>query len=137
THLQQRWRSLGERFEQHIYVHDDPDLGRRGDNLHTITLAQSVDRAALLDGARVLAELADPRWLAALERDLAAAGLDLGRAVVLERATGLGRIVIAGRGDDVHRFAERHAEAGAAELVAVLIELGGDDVYATTSGAGT
>lgn len=137
THLQRRWRSLGSRFEQHIYVHDDPDEGRRGDNLHTIALARRVDRSALLDGARVLAELADPRWLAALEGDLAAAGLDLGRAVVLERATELGRIVIAGRGDDVHRLGERHAQATAAELVAVLIELGGDDVYATTSGAGT
>lgn len=136
-HLGARWGRIGERFEEHIYVHDDPHEQRRGDNLYTIALAERVERGALLDAAQHLAELADPTWLAGLVTDLEASGLDLARPIVLERPTPLGRIVIAGRGDDVHRLGAQGSGEGPGELIAVLIELGGDDVYATASGSTT
>ena len=70
-----------------------------------------------------------------LRADLAAAGLDLGRAVVLRRETPHGLVLVAGEGDDVHRTGQQGADLGPAELPAVLIDLGGDDLYVDSPGA--
>jgi hypothetical protein len=119
------WRGLDGRFAESVYLFDDPDEARRAANADLIALGPAVDRAAMLAAAAALAPLADPEWLAALRADLEAAGLDLGRPVVLRRDTGWGTIAIGGTGDDWHRD----------EDLAVLIELGGDDFHGHNQGA--
>ncbi len=134
-HCATHWSELSERFEAHIYLHVDEDAQRLARNRRTVFLAEQVERAALFDAARTLAAVADPAWLAALADDLAAAGLDLTRPVVLRRATPYGRIEICGTGDDVHRAGDQASEEGPDELPAIRIDLGGDDLYAGGQGA--
>ncbi len=116
---------LTERFETDIYIHTDEDAERQAINRRTIELAARVDRAALLDAARVAAAIADPTYLAQLRADLDASGADLSRGWIGRRNTPLGRVAIAGTGRHWHR-------EGAS---AVLIDLGGDDFHANRAGA--
>lgn len=134
-HCAAHWRELSERFEAHIDLTADEDPQRLAQNRRTVFLAEQCDRAALLEAARTLAAVADPAWLAGLAKDLAAAGLDLSLPIVLQRKTPQGRIVIAGTGDDVHRGGEQSSEEGPDELIAILIDLGGDDLYAGGQGS--
>lgn len=110
--------------ESGIYVHADDDLARRARSLRVLELAAKVDRAPLLRAALSWARLADPSWLEALERDL---GADprAGQEVMLRRATPHGEIVIAGRGP--HRWRDTEP--------AVLVDLGGDDLYNQSAGS--
>ncbi|MDF1798753.1 MAG: PDZ domain-containing protein [Planctomycetota bacterium] len=134
-HVRAHWRDLGDRFDEHIYLHLDPDKARFERNLATIAAGELADPAPLFDVPGLFAPLLDPDYMEQLERELDKAGHDLWKAEVFSRSTPLGRIVIAGRGDDVHRHGTQGQDLPAERMVALRIDLGGSDLYA--DGAGT
>jgi hypothetical protein len=98
----------------------DRDREAQGRYLPLLDLAGRVDLDALMSQTRVLLELLSPEFLASLAQAAEASGQDLNAAVVAERKTQFGDIVVGGRG---------RARYGGREFAA-LFELGGDDVYA-------
>ena len=129
THVQTHWRDLIDRFEGDIYLYNDPDTERATRNEQTLHLGEKIDRQGMLRAAASALPLFTGAWLDTLREDLEAAGLDTTLATVLQRDTPLGRIRIAGTGDDVHRQGNQQTDAPATSLDALLIDLGGDDLH--------
>jgi hypothetical protein len=123
-------------------------------DLRMMQLAHDIDFQALLKSAALLAALGHPPFLSALEASLA--GLPprpdfrvkgIGGPVLYFEETPLGRIAIGGEGanyysldaaviidlggDDV--YADAGGAKGSAAPVTVVIDLGGDDQYAATA----
>ncbi len=98
----------------------DQDREAQGRYLPVLDLAGKVDIDELLGQARVVARIASPAFTNSLLRAAEASGKDLNAAVIAERKTDFGDIVVAGRGRSRYQGRE----------FAVLFELGGDDVYA-------
>jgi hypothetical protein len=119
--------ALATKFLEWNYVYADPDPERLNRNLQVLDLLAKMDLRPLLRAARALVGLAEPSYVEGLKDDLARAGLDLRKPVVLEEATPHGLIRIAGTGDDDHQDLE-------AQGVAVLIDLGGNDIYRNQAG---
>ena len=95
-----------------------------------IELAGKVDYDSLLLASLSLLRIAEPGFARGLKRDFVRSGIDLARAEVMTRKTPFGEIVIGGTTDDWHKdFGSRD--------IAVLIDLGGNDVYADGAGAST
>ena len=129
THGETHWRSVIDRFEDDIYLYNDADSERAARNEQTLRIGEKVDRQGMLATAVAALPLVMGDWLDSLQADLEAAGLDTSLATVLERQTSLGRIRIAGTGDDFHRRGDQFTDAAAADLDALLIDLGGDDLH--------
>lgn len=122
----ERWK-LPEVFAEQIYIHLDADPARFANNDSLIALASRIDMPALLEAARHLARLADPAWAQAAGRALRGAFADsLDRAILAERVTPHGRMLIGGTAGHWHR------DAG----IAFLLDLGGDDFYTGNPGGG-
>ena len=134
-HVRAHWRDLGERFDEHIYLHLDPDTERFERNLATIAAGERVDPAPLFAVPELFAPLLDHDYLKQLEQELYKAGYDVWKAEAFSKETPLGRIVIGGRGDDVHRAGAQGEDLPAERLIGLRIDLGGSDLYA--DGAGT
>jgi len=122
----QRWR-LTEVFAERIYIHLDRDRDRFEGNDRLIALAARLDYPALLEAAAHLARLADPLWASAVGLGLRRAFADsLDRDVLVERRTPHGRMIIGGTTGRWHRETD----------AAFVLDLGGDDFYSGSHGAG-
>jgi len=116
--------AIADALAADAYLHADADSARRADNLRVLELAGRVHRDALHAAALSWARLADPQWLAALQRDHGhRPGNDA--AELVRRPTPWGDILIAGTGNDRHR----------GEKAAVIVDLGGDDLYSDEVGS--
>jgi len=123
--LEMHWAGVGRALHQQgIYLHADQDRLRRRHNMDVLAAAARVDRRALYAAALSWARLAEAGWLGALRRDL---GDDprAGEPYILRRETPHGEIVIGGRGPNRYRDMEP----------ALVIDLGGDDVYSNNAGS--
>ncbi len=98
----------------------DTNYDRQESALRVLDLACKVDVALLIDQARIVSALVAPRFTASLKEAVQTSGIGLDAAVVLERDTPHGPILVAGRGRQ--RYENKD--------YAAIYELGGDDVYA-------
>jgi hypothetical protein len=130
TYLRGHLDGLIHKFEEWNYVYKDTDPVRLEHNYQVIHLAAKADLEPLIRGARRLAQLSEPDYVQGLRADLARAGLDLKLPEVLKQKTPYGEILVAGSGNDWHGDIEERG-------FAVLIDLGGDDVYGDRSGSST
>lgn len=102
-------------------------INNRGSGVRLCRLMGKMDRAALFDLASTLSQAADPALLSALAQ-LSAEGTSPGSfpgvegSVVSVLETEAGAIVVGGKGGNVYRLDEM-------KKVAVVIDLGGNDVY--------
>jgi len=135
SHVADSWTDIGEQFCEHIYLYLDEDKARLGRNLATIAAGERVDRAALLAATAAFQPLLDRDYIDDLKEMLYIAKRDLDAEEVISRSTPLGRIVIGGRGDDRHRRGQQGADLAATDMIALFLDLGGDDYYA--DGIGT
>lgn len=129
------WTDVGARFCEHIYLYLDEDKERLARNLATIAAGERVDRAALLAATAAFEPLLDVDYIDDLKEMLYIAKRDLDAEEVISRTTPFGRIVIGGRGDDRHRRGQQGADSGTDDMVALMLDLGGNDFYA--DGIGT
>ncbi len=114
-----RW-DLSDAFASEVYIHFDEDRDRFARNKRTIDLALKVDYRALAECGQRMALLTDPQWAraaAAIFRRAFAESLQ--KAVVIEKETPAGAVIIGGIGNDWHRRTD----------VAFLLDLGGNDFY--------
>ncbi len=127
---------LLESFITAFYVHWEEDLELVENCEALITSTRYIDYGALAEAGALLAQLDDPEALAVLERNLrtrydgqpAGGGLLLDTLVALQPGATAAdstqaRVVIAGGEADVHT-----------ETIALLLELGGDDLYLNNAG---
>lgn len=98
----------------------DPDTDRVKRALQVLRLANRIDLAAIFMQARLAAKLTAPDFLKSLS---AAAGTAADKPVVASRDTSYGKILIAGRGSNIHN-----------KDYAVIYDLGGDDLYFNNQG---
>jgi len=119
--------SLGKIFEERTYIHTNENKDEFQKHLRLIELALKIDFSPLRSAFFLLCEIVSPDYLAALEKDLRAAGLDLSKKIVAERATSFGKIIIGGKADNWYMDND----------AAIIIDLGGDDFYTNNSGSST
>ncbi len=125
--VEHRW-DLSDAFAGETYIHFDEDRERFARNKRIIDLAGRVDHGALMECADVVTALASQAWTAdAVALIAEAMGDSLDKALLAERETAFGRIIIAGTGPAWHR------EDG----VAFLLDMGGDDFYTGSAGGAT
>ena len=134
-HVRAHWRDLADRFDDHIYLHLDPDTDRYARNRATIAAGEAVDPAPLLAVPALFEPLLDPDYLEVLSQELYKAKKDVWAAEVLSHPTPYGRIVVGGKDDDVHRWGRQGEDSPAGDAVALFLDLGGSDLYA--DGVGT
>ena len=134
-HVRAHWRDLADRFDDHIYLYLDPDEGRYARNRATIAAGEAVDPAPLLEVPALFTPLLDPDYHEVLAQELYAAGHDVWANTTLDHPTPLGRIVIGGKGDGVHRRGSQGLAAAPGDQVALLLDLGGSDQYADGIGS--
>ncbi len=91
------------------------------DNLKLLAIMNKIDYVPLFEQARLAARLTEPEFVASLVQ---ATQPQANQAIVAIRDTPYGKIVIAGTGNNIH-----------IEDCAVLIDLGGDDLYLNNQGA--
>jgi len=101
----------------------DDDRDRQSGYVQLLDYAGRVHVALLLQQAATAQCLVDPVFLGSLQKAIEDSGADVGADIVRERDTPHGRIRITGTGR------QRHVDD-----CAVLIDLGGDDVYANNQG---
>jgi len=122
-----RW-DLSDAFAGEVYIHFDADRERFARNKRIIDIAALVDYGALMECADVVATLANPEWAdEAVALVGSALGDSLDKAILAERETEYGRIIIAGTADDWHREDD----------VVFLLDIGGDDFYTGSAGGST
>jgi len=121
--------ALTEIFSKEHYIDsDDDDQARARENIRLVELAKRIDYEQLLMAQLTLAQLTSAEFLTGLRDDLRLEfDGQLDKAVVSERETAVGRIVVSGTGSTWQR----------GEPPVLLIDLGGDDFYTTTAGSGT
>lgn len=108
--------------EAHMMIYNPLPAQRA--NIRLLQVAQQVDMRALLLQAQVMQRLTDPVFLQSLQGVMTAAA-DAGKTGrIAQRKTPQGLILLENRGDDQHR-----------NEAAILVDLGGDDVYINNSGA--
>ncbi|WP_432471404.1 PDZ domain-containing protein [Amphritea sp. HPY] len=123
--------TLADQFAEIIYLHNDVDRQRWGQHAEVIRILPKVDRSELLAGLEVLLLAVMPDYLAQIERDLktAEAGGERASEAAGTSGTILWRsaedIVIGGSGENEYRFDFK-----------VVVDIGGDDRYRTSVGAG-
>lgn len=134
AHVAQHWSDIGARFCEQIYLYTDEDAGRLERNLRTIAAGELVDRSMLLAAVGAFDACLDPSYLKDLGEQLYVAKKDLDAEEVVSRSTPYGRIVIGGRGDDRHRRGQQGTDMPAEDMIALFLDLGGDDYYADAGG---
>jgi len=123
----QRWE-LTELFAKEIYIHFDDDRDRFERNYRLIKLAEKVDYGALMESALRVALLTDLEWVRSAAGYVREVFSDtLQAAVLLEYDSPMGGLVFGGRGS--HWYA--------ADNIAFIMDLGGDDFYSAGSGDGS
>jgi len=103
----------------------DKDDERQHSSVRLLDLAAEVDVGTLLAQARVAAQLVSPQFTTSLLAAVEASGKKLDAAVIARRKTPYGTILVSGRGG------RRHTGRGCA----VIYDIGGDDVYASSIAA--
>jgi hypothetical protein len=129
-YLEEQLPELFHRFSHSYYVERPDYPGDRGHNEKIIALARKVDFQSLFLAGLTLAELAEPQRLAglaaALQDETAPAGETVKGVdgnVLHVLSSKAGPVIIGGRGNNAYRSA-----------VALIIDLGGDDLYAGAAG---
>ncbi|MHC4662057.1 MAG: PDZ domain-containing protein [Planctomycetota bacterium] len=117
---------LGDKLNEHIYVHLEEDREKKAKHFRIIELARKVDYEALLKSAATIRPLTDKTWLKALAKDFKKAGKYNG-GIVAERRTPSGMIFIGGAAD--HWYKDKDA--------AIIIDFAGRDFYTQNSGSST
>ncbi|TAL09871.1 MAG: hypothetical protein EPO02_09030 [Nitrospirae bacterium] len=120
--------AIVEHFIPHVEGLDELTLPQaEADRRFCQLVAEQVDYAAMVAAAQVLASLADESWLRRLEEAFRGAGAPalppppgVTGEVLLFRETPYGLVVIGGRGPNTYDLDGR---------IALLIDLGGDDIY--------
>lgn len=110
-------------IESHMLSYDN-NLGRQRGYLPILDLARKVDFEALVAQARLLALLVHPDFTLSLRKAAEATELDLESAIVVQRDTEFGPVIVAGRGRN------RHSKTPAG----VIFDLGGNDIYVHNRG---
>ena len=120
-----------------VMIRRDPDKQRLSDVLRVVRLSTRVDRGEFIAAAQHVAEVFNSAYLARLRHDLA----NQGEGVFLTHHADFGDIVFAGTGSTWHKqpaavvidLGGDDLYTGAApQPLAVIIDLGGDDEYAAT-----
>jgi len=130
-HLADSLPSLAEQFAKNLYLHTDDDRQGWGQNAEVIRILPKVDRSALLAGLEVLLLAVAPDYLAQLESDLKVAEMRGEHALTAAGTRGSilwhsgEDVMIGGSGDNEYKFD-----------FPVLIDIGGDDRYRSSVGAG-
>ena len=110
---------------------DPDDESREEEGTRALRLLRAIDYSALMQSAAALNRLADPRWLELCRESMNA--LDPGKTLtaqgvkgtILHREeTSAGLLIIGGKGDNRY-----------SAPIPVIIDLGGDDLYASGAGA--
>jgi hypothetical protein len=121
---------LTEVYRRENYVHVDEDPERRAGNLRLIELAAKIKYRELMLAQLELAGIADESYLTGLKADLEAEfAAKLGEPELMVRETPLGKMIIQGTGHTWRQPAKDQHEA-------LIIDLGGDDFYTNSAGAG-
>lgn len=123
--------SLADKFAEHIYLHEDEDPARWERHARAIELLAEVERGAMLEALETLLVAVDPGYLAQLRDDLRAVDL-AGAALAAPGVEGRvlfakePRVVIGSSDPNRYRY----------DAYAVVVDLGGDDVYHVEVGSG-
>ncbi len=112
---------LMQSFLNHHMLSYEPDLKAIENYVRLLELMAKIDLAELFAQARIASTLTTPAFLDAVRR---LAAKDAAKPVVAARQTPYGKIVVAGTADNRHT-----------DDAAVLIDLGGDDLYLNRQGA--
>ena len=150
--------TLAAKFEEGIYLHEDPDPARWKRHQTAIERLARVERAPLLASLAELAPLASPAYLEQLEADLREAegrsrGVfgnsweQLNGWFLYRGSSDLGSVAVGGSGPNGYRedcaliidlggddkyYRRAGGACGLARPVAVCLDLSGDDVYQAT-----
>ena len=119
--------SLATQFTVHIYLESDEDKARYARHLKVLDLATRVDYPKLFAAARVLWRVRRPAYLKDLEAAVRAEWEAKGKpdGDFVTRDTEAGKLIVSGAGRTWHR-----------DDAAILLDLGGNDVYTQNAGAG-
>lgn len=117
--------SLATQFTVHIYLETDEDKARFARHLKVLDLATRVDYGKLAAAARELWRVRDAAFLADLEKAVRAEWEAKGKpdGDFATRDTEAGKLIVSGVGRTWHR-----------DDAAILLDLGGDDVYTQNAG---
>lgn len=121
--IQQHRTGLLDAFIHHHMLSYDRIPERQRACIQVLRLAKKVDVASLFRQARVAALLVTPEFTSSLREAAGASGTPLDKAVIAQRKTPYGTILVAGTGRSRY---EGSAHGG---NYAAIYELGGDDVY--------
>ena len=123
AYIRKHRQGMLDSFIAHHMLSYEKDYARQRSNAEVIRLAKKVDVASLVAQARVAALLVAPEFSSSLRTAAEASGKPLEQAVIVERQTPFGAILVAGRGRS--RYEKKN--------YAALYELGGNDVYSNNS----
>lgn len=133
-YLEEQLVLLFDRFSHSYYIEQSQDSGESEmvHNRKIFELAQKVDFPSLFQSASILAELTDPQWLAGLqdvllrEEGLSALTVEgVSGTIFSSFSSKAGPVIIGGPGRNIYKAA-----------AAVIIDLGGDDLYTGKAGLG-
>ncbi|MFT6714031.1 MAG: hypothetical protein ACJAVJ_001313 [Planctomycetota bacterium] len=134
AHVAEHWSELTDRFEGNISLDNDSNAARLGRNLRTVEIGSRVNPAPMLRAIDAFQPCLDPDYLEDLGEAAYKAKHDIWAETVATHQTPLGLIVIGGKLDDVHRFGTHGEDSGPDGVVALWIDLGGDDFYGGSVG---
>ena len=130
----QNWSDLTDVFEGSLLLQADRDEARLGRNLRTVEIGSRVNPAPMLRAIDVFQPCLDPDYLEDLGEAAYKAKRDIWAGTVATHATPYGLIVIGGKQDDVHRIGNHGDDSGPEGVVALWIDLGGNDYYGGSVG---
>ncbi len=134
NHVASHWMELANRFEDDIYLYNDPDSERAARNLKTVAIGERVQASEMLAAVDVFLACVDAEYLKRLAEAAYKAECDVWAVTVETHATPFGLIVIGGKGDGNHRMGSHGSDDGAEGVVALMLDLGGDDFYGGSIG---
>lgn len=112
-------------FLEYKMLSYDPDPQRVRDGFRVMTLATKVDRAALIEQARLVSLIVAPEFVESLVAAAESSKKNLEAAVVASKQTPHGTILVTGRARNRHDSQD----------CAAIYDLGGDDVYSNNAGS--
>jgi hypothetical protein len=125
--------SLYSAFEQFILIGEDPDKVRLKNHLNLVRMSQKIKYEKFHECVCSICSLIqDKNYVLQLKADLQKSGLDITAPIVLQKDTPFGKIIIGGTGNNSYR-----SDAPNGADAAVIIDLGGDDMYKNNAGGST